>query len=235
MNFYEEKQEAKRERLRKRAEKYRAEAASRYKKGTTALDAIPFGQPILVGHYSERGDRAYRGKAIRSIEKSFELADKANELAKRANSVNESISSDDPDAMVKLEDKLLKLQEAHALMVERNKEARANGLEKPYAAYQLTNSNANIRRITQRIKSLKYTRSAPPLEAKQGEGWTLYEDKEANRIVIRFVEKVSPEMVKSLRSYAFLWSPLRKEWVCKTNKPQFVFDRVYQMLINLPH
>jgi Domain of unknown function (DUF3560) len=58
MNAYEEKQEAKRERLLERSKKLRAESAAKFDAGTKALEAIPFGQPILIGHHSERSDRA---------------------------------------------------------------------------------------------------------------------------------------------------------------------------------
>ena len=33
---------------------------------------IPFGQPILVGHHSEKRDRNYRGRIHKKFERSFE-------------------------------------------------------------------------------------------------------------------------------------------------------------------
>lgn len=231
MNTYEEKQQAKRERLLARSAKLRAQADAKFKDGSKALAAIPFGQPILVGHHSEQSDRAYRRRAVGKIDKSFELSKQADELEAHAETVGTGgISSDDPDAVVKLEDKLLKLEETHATMVERNREARENGQEKPHPTWQLSNSNANIRRIKDRIASLEHRRAAPPMDAKHGNGWTMYEDKEANRIAIKFDERISPELVKSLRSYGFLWSPLRKEWVRRAVNSRFAVGRIYQIL-----
>ncbi len=234
MNWYEEKQEARRQRIEERATKLRKEAEAKSAEGWKRLEAIPFGQPILVGHHSERSDRAYRARAIGKIDKAIELDRKAEELQQRAESVGTSgISSDDPDAVSKLDDKLAKLLESHAIMVERNKEARQLGHPKPYPAYMLTNSNANIRRIRERITSLQRARTAPPMDAKHGNGWMMYEDKEANRIVIRFDKRVNPEVVKALRSCAFLWSPTRKEWVRKNVNARYAIDRIYKTLTAL--
>jgi hypothetical protein len=77
MNTYETKIEAKRERYAERARKTKEQANALYKSGTKALQAIPFGQPIIIGHHSERADRAYRGRAVGQIDRSFELSKKA--------------------------------------------------------------------------------------------------------------------------------------------------------------
>jgi Domain of unknown function (DUF3560) len=72
------------ERAEERAERFagyadnastRSDARSR--SGHQALDAIPMGQPILVGHHSEKRDRAYRDRAFGNLDKSFREADKA--------------------------------------------------------------------------------------------------------------------------------------------------------------
>ena len=231
MNSYEERQEAKRERLQKAAKKRRAQATAKFETGTKELKAIPFGQPILLGHHSERGDRAYRGRAVAKIEASFKLSDEAARLEARADNIGTGgISSDDPEAVAKLEDKLLKLEEAHAHMANSNRDARAQGIEKPFASYQLTNCSANIRRIKDRIAHLEHRRTALPMETKIGNGWKMYEDKDANRIAIRFDARMDSSLVKSLRGYGFLWSPTRKEWVRNATNARFSVDRAYQLL-----
>ncbi|MCC3151437.1 DUF3560 domain-containing protein, partial [Bifidobacterium bifidum] len=73
MNSYERKQEARRERLEARAEKARTEAKATYDRAHTMAEAIPFGQPILVGHHSEKRDRNYRGKIHNTFGKAFAL------------------------------------------------------------------------------------------------------------------------------------------------------------------
>jgi len=62
MNAYEERQETRRERLETAAAKARKEAEVLLGSAHTMADAIPFGQPILVGHHSEGRDRRYRAR-----------------------------------------------------------------------------------------------------------------------------------------------------------------------------
>lgn len=83
--------EAKQERAADRAGRFedRADTADSrsdalYKRAHTMADAIPFGQPILVGHYSEGRDRRFREKIYNTFGKAFEEADKAKYYADRA-------------------------------------------------------------------------------------------------------------------------------------------------------
>lgn len=54
---YRDRREAKADRLREWAEKREAKAAAAFDSAATLSDAIPFGQPILVGHHSEKRAR----------------------------------------------------------------------------------------------------------------------------------------------------------------------------------
>lgn len=216
MNAYEEKQEARRQRLLKRAGKKRSQSDRLFEAGTSALKEIPFGQPILTDHYSAKSDRAYRGRAVRKIEKSFEASDEAKELEARAASVGTGgVSSDDPDAVEKLEQKLALLEEAHKKMKEMNAKARKEGEEKPFPAYMLSNSNANIKSVKKRISDLKALSDRPEFEPVIGNGWKMYEDREANRIVIEFDERQPQEITQLVKSRGFLWARSRGAWVRK--------------------
>lgn len=232
MNWYEEKQEARKQRLLKRAQKTAEEGAARIERGRKALSAIEFGQPILVGHYSEKGDRAYRNRATGNISKGIELSVKADRIQERADAVGTGgISSDDPNAIEKLEKKLLDLQEAHALMIERNKEARSLGQQSPYASFQLTNNSANIRRIQKRIKELEAKNTAMPVEPVIGSWWTMCEDIEENRVMFTFTAIPSEELRKTIKSWGFKWSPSRKAWVrMLNNAARFAAIRVIEEL-----
>ena len=53
MNSYEEKQEARRARYEEKASRLRDEAHRLHDQAHEMASAIPFGQPILVGHHSE--------------------------------------------------------------------------------------------------------------------------------------------------------------------------------------
>lgn len=232
MNQYEERQEAKRQRLEARAKRIREEAARKSERGWRELQAIPFGQPILVGHHSEKADRSYRSRAIGKIDKSVELHNVARELEERAERIGTGgISSDDPDALQKLEAKLLQTQETHALMIERNREARAIGQPRPYAAYQLSNSNGNIASIKKRIASLQNARNATPRDSVAGNGWRFAESIEENRYMFTFDAIPSEQIRQLLRSRAFKWSPSRNAWVRqRTGNARFAVDHLLTQL-----
>lgn len=173
MNDYEAKQDAKRERYEKKAEQLRAEAERLHEQAHQMAEAIPFGQPILVGHYSEGRDRRYRERIHNTFGKAFATMDKADHYEQKAASVGTGgISSDDPEAVNKLKEKLESLKRSHEWMKNVNAvirkgkapdtqipalvalgmtEAQAAELLKPdfcgrigFAPYSLQNSNANI-------------------------------------------------------------------------------------------
>lgn len=102
-NRYEEKLEAKRDRLLERADKARAESSAAYASSHRITDGIPMGQPILVGHHSEKRHRRDLARADATMRKSIDASDRAADLAHRADAVGTAgISSDDPEAIVKL-------------------------------------------------------------------------------------------------------------------------------------
>jgi hypothetical protein len=230
---YEQRQQNKKERLQARAEKIRAEASARYKKGHEALSAIPFGQPILVGHHSEKSDRAYRGRAVGNIDKSFELSNYADNLEQRAESVGTGgISADDPEAVQKLREKLEKLQLAHEMMKSKNAQAHARGEERPFARYQLANSGQNINSVKKRIESLEKRASMETRADIVRDTFTVHEDKEDNRIQFIFEGKPAEEVRRILKSNGFKWSPTRTAWVRQLNNAgRYATDRVLSELV----
>lgn len=198
MNHYEMRQEARRQRLEALAERYEREGNARYKRAREMADAIPFGQPILVGHHSEGRDRRYRGRITATYEKAFAATDKAKHYAQRAASVGSGgISSDDPDAVVKLRAEIATLEALQNRMTAANKiirrmrsnpetctllleaegfaRSQALALQQPdfagrigFAGYQLSNNSANMRRIRGRIAQLEAR--AVKAEAQGGKG-----------------------------------------------------------------
>jgi len=60
-----------------KADKLREESKERYGKAKQLSDFIPIGQPILVGHHSERKHRSDLNKIDKNYKKSFELGDQA--------------------------------------------------------------------------------------------------------------------------------------------------------------
>ena len=256
MNDYELKQEARRERYERKAEQLRSEASRLHDQAHDMASVIPLGQPILVGHYSEGRDRRYRERIHNTFGKAFATMDKADYYAQKAASVGTGgISSDDPDAVKKLREKLDSLKSSHEWMkavnaaIRRNKtpdrqipalvalgmtEERAAELLKPdycgrigVPPYSLQNSNANIRRVEQRIRELERAAERNVTVEREGSGYTYREDAEENRIMFLFDGKPEPEIRTLLKSHGFKWSPTRCAWVrMLNNMGRYAAERV---------
>jgi len=184
MNHYEAKQEARRARLAARAERLAGEAQGQFKRSTEIAHSWPMGQPVLVGHHSEKRHRRDIKRMDDAMRKGVELSKAADEAASRAASVGSAgVSSDDPDAVAKLKEKLAGLEAAHKRMVDINAVLRrrlgdegkaaallALGCSTKLAAqvmtpdymgrlgfpsYALQNSSANIRRVKERVAELE--------------------------------------------------------------------------------
>lgn len=218
MNSYEIKQAEKRERYAERAEKARGESSTLYQRSRTMFDAIPFGQPILVGHHSEKGDRAFRSRAGRLMDKSIEADSKASYYEDKAeNYGTHGVSSDDPDAVEKLKVKLAKLKTLQSMMREDNAAARKQKLPKLFASYQLSNNNAVIKNTEKRIAELTAKANLVAKDEVVGNGWTMKEDLEENRIMFLFPGKPEEATRSILKRRGFKWSPSRGAWVRMLN------------------
>lgn len=102
-----ERMERRLEQRREWADKASERSAQHFDTAHDMGDRIPFGQPILVGHHSERADRRYRGRidshmdhAVEERHKAEHHAEVADTLEKRLDSV---IFSDDDDAIEQLQ------------------------------------------------------------------------------------------------------------------------------------
>ncbi|MBD2503890.1 DUF3560 domain-containing protein [Anabaena azotica] len=183
---FEERRERRAEAYQRLQQKHSQLSNSSYQAAKRIGDMIPFGQPILVGHHSERRHRRDAERIDNNMRKSIEHQNTAEYYAERlaAMESNDSISSDDPDAISKLEARLQELESFQELMKSANKIIRKKNLtdaqkveqmrslgipEKAgykllepdfcqrigFADYRLQNNNANIRRIKERISELK--------------------------------------------------------------------------------
>lgn len=112
---YEAKQQAKRDRYAARAAKKRSESHAAYAAQRAIADRIPPGQPILVGHHSERRHRRDLARIDRDARKSVEAANAAAYLERKAQTYGtHAISADDPSAIGKLQSQLTKLEAQRA-------------------------------------------------------------------------------------------------------------------------
>lgn len=241
-NSYEQKIQRRRERLQAASERAQAESDSTLAQARRMADVIPFGQPILVGHHSEGRDRRYRARIHDKMGKGVALADKAEQLQRRAESVGTGgISSDDPEAITKLQQQLADAQSSQAAMKAVNAAIRKHRDDKPaqlqalqglgwsaeraekmlepdfagrvgFPAYALSNNNANIKRIEQRIAELQALRDRADKEEAR-DGYTYREDTAENRVMFIFEGKPDPAVRDLLKREAFKWSPSREAWV----------------------
>lgn len=241
MNTYEEKQEARKTRFEELAMNARREADALARQSSDMLKSIPFGQPII----GER-DRRFRNRAGAKMDKAMEASKKAEYYEQKAESVGKGgISGLDPEAITKLEKQLEKLTAHQEQMKAANKAVRMKNPEKGnlklkelgysdkeiealrtpdflgrlgYPNYELTNNNANIRRIKQRIEELKEL-SEMKVETETNSLYEFFMDD--GRLQFSFDGKPSEEIRDILKSYGFKWSPSRSTWVRQANRNGF--------------
>lgn len=238
---YNEKKKARIEHLKNLAEKNKAAAKKILAEARNMASAIPFGQPILIGHHSEKSDRNYRNRIHSKFGKALELEDKAEYFEKKAKFVenNDNIYSDDPEAIEKLKLKIKNLEDSQEKMKNANKIIRRNiphedkvkllielGIKEKtveyilspnwyggtgYQQFQLANNNSNIHRLKKRLEYLQQQKSKQSSETEIN-GIKIVENVELNRLQIFFPDIPSQEVRKELKSNGFRWSPTNKCW-----------------------
>lgn len=214
-------------------------------KAYNKMHSIPLGQPILIGHYSEKQDRKFRDSIDNDLDKMSKENSKSQYYEEKLNAMknNKAISSDNPDAIKLLEEKISKLKEKQKTLKEMNKyykknktmkgfkgitEEQAEKIDenlknnswlggKPAPSYELTNLNQQIKNAENRIMQLK------EIDEMQDEIFDfdlgyIHSNQETNRIEIYFDEKPNEEIRNELKMYGFKWSPNAKAWQRLRNK-----------------
>lgn len=243
---YAAKVEGRRDRLQNRADKAAAASDALFTQSREMAAVIPLGQPILIGHHSEKRDRNYRQRIQDKGRKGLAEGKKAESLQAKADRVGTGgISSDDPDAVDKLEEKLAKLQANQEIMKNANRiirkknlsdaqklaelikaglsEKTAKAAQEPddlnrvgFPAYILQNNNANIKSVQERIEKLKELQQRVDREVATGT-YTYREDSSENRILFIFDGKPEENIRNTLKNWGFKWSPSRGAWVRMLN------------------
>lgn len=148
------------------------------------------------------------------------------------------ISSDDPQAVEKLEAKLAALEKHQEMMKAANAAIRMKGpakgdaklaelgytpediakLREPdfcgrigYPAYELQNNNANIRRIRGRIAELKKRTESTP-EGWEFDGGRVVVNTTENRLQVIFDGKPDADVRTELKGEGFRWAPSQGAW-----------------------
>ena len=232
---YQAKRTARVARMEERAERKDREGSALLGQARQIQSFIPFGQPILVGHHSERRHRRDLDRIHTKMGKGFALQDEAERLRSRAVSAteNRSIFSDDPEASEKLETKIARLKERQRVMVEVNKRIRT---EKPlqdlgfseedeaklrkgdfvgrkgFPAYSLQNNNANIRRLEKRLQEVNRKQTETLPEDQEMNGIRIVQNGDENRLQMFFPGKPAAGIIERLKRSGFRWSPFNGCW-----------------------
>ena len=239
MSDYEDRKQARIDRYREKAEQARQESQQLSHESISMLEHIPPGQPILVGHHSERGHRRLLERSDRKMEKSIAASEKAAYYEHKAEAAerNNTIFSDDPEALAKLTAKMESLQMAQTRMKQINAYYRKHGTcqgfhglsddqaeklddrvrngysweKTPYPAYALSNNNQEIRRLKERIKQLTEARELG-YQGWEFEGGKVVANAENNRLQIFFDEIPSSELRQELKGRGFRWARSEGAW-----------------------
>lgn len=235
-----DRRQARIEHYKKQAEKNKQKAEDLFNAASSEVEHIPMGQPILVGHHSEKKHRKALERHDNKMRKAFEAGGKGDYYERKANAAesNNAIFSDDPKALEKLEIKIQEAQEEHFKMVKANRlirqgdnkglvhllgEKRAQGVLKPdfmnrtgFPEYKLKNSNANINRMKQRLEDLQDRFEKESVEYFIN-GTRVLENVEENRLQIFFESKPAEEIRKRLKGNGFKWAPSQGAWQRQLN------------------
>jgi hypothetical protein len=220
-----------------RAAKARNEGEAQHKKAETISSYIPLGQPILVGHHSEKRHRRDIKKITTAHRKSADAYEKADYYEGKAEAAagNDAISGDDPEAVSRYKEKLAKLEALQEYMKTANAYWRKHKTMKgypglsdtgarkideqmktehysgPFADFLLKNNNAEIRRIKEKLETLQ------KLDAMEDEtttftGGKLLINTDINRVQFIFDDKPPEEIRSLLKHNGFRWAPSEGAW-----------------------
>ena len=143
---YEERKQKRIERYNELSEKAKQRSSSySNSKANRILMSTP-GQPILIGHHSEKMARRLHERAWEDNRRAIEEDKKSEYYKNRATTTQNSkiIYNDDPNAINKLRDKLKLLENE-----------RTNIKAREHLTWELTNIGAKIRKTKERIKLLE--------------------------------------------------------------------------------
>lgn len=205
---YVERQEQKKERYQERLEQAEQRSQEHYDRHKKIASVIPMGQPILVGHHSERKHRKDLERIDNEMRKSIQEDEKADYYRNKIDNIDNSkaISSDDPQAIEKLQAKIEELEQAKV-------EVKA----RPHEWYELPYLNAEIKRCKDRIKEIQ------ELEELNFEdiiftGGKAILNREINRLQLLFEDVPSEEIRTTLKKHGFKWSRYEQAWQRLYNK-----------------
>ncbi|MDR1046510.1 MAG: DUF3560 domain-containing protein [Treponema sp.] len=236
---YQERKADRISRYEERAEKAGRESAAQRKRAQSIEHAIPLGQPILVGHHSEGRHRADLKKADTAFQKAYDADKKAGYYQGKAETAgnNRAISGDNPEAVHLYQEKLAKLEtdqehmkavnkafakgeealkalgldDAEIALIKKAVESAPSFAKKPYPSWALSNNNAEIRRIKEKLEQLSRLDSMDE-ETIAFNGGELVFNAEINRVQFLFDDIPGEEIRTILKRNGYNWSRSEGAW-----------------------
>ncbi len=228
------------DRIDARSDRLAREATSRFNAASAAVEGIPFGQPILVGHHSERGHRRALAKHDANMRKGIDLKNAADAVASVAPST--AVLATDSDGIEIMQAQIAKAEAQQAewkainalvrkgdragLAAKGCGEATIKELFTPQwggtrgpiglPSYLLANNNANIRRMRLRLAELQHATELQFKERTVGDV-RIVEDPDTMRIRLHFPGKPKPAVIAILKMHAFRWAPSERAWQRQLN------------------
>jgi hypothetical protein len=226
-----------RERLERKVEKRgewagkaRVRSDERFDAARKIGDQIPMGQPILVGHHSERHARRDIARIDANMSKGVEQHKLAQHHESKArgleHQLERTIFDDDPDAIERLETRIAAREASAAQATAINKAWRKGGVEAVRAVagdkfaetcaktmamapwlkspLSTTGSRAAIRTDKERIEAIK-TKRARAEKAEAAPGGVFVEAVGEHYVRVTFPDKPAREVLESLRAVGFRW------------------------------
>jgi hypothetical protein len=231
----------------KRIAGYKKKAEKLLQESSVALEQSNYmasrmqGEPIKIGHHSEKRHRKDVDKMHGLMDKFVDLKQKAKHYEHKAVAAenNQAISSDDPAAIKKLRKQLAANEALRDKMKRINADYRkAKGdidkmttidetekkafkikmsrmesymKDQPYQGYEITNMTQSIKRLKDRIELLEKQANDETQEIKF-DGGSIVDSIEYNRLQIFFDSKPGSEMRTQLKSNGFRWAPSMGAW-----------------------
>jgi hypothetical protein len=203
---YEERKANRLEWAKQQALKHDEKSNQAYKHSHKLASMIPMGQPILVDHYSAPMHRRHIQNIDNAMRKSVEHQDTAAYYRGKVSAMesNRAISSDDPQAIEKLKAKLAALVQEIEGMKAANKKQRGS-----YEPFELSNRNAEKRRLEKRITILEKSAQRPHKEIifrNEKLNIRVVQNPTDNRIQLFFDGKPADEICQLLNKHNFKFS-----------------------------
>lgn len=241
---YRERMEAKLEKRIEWATKADARSDARFNTAHSIVANIPLGQPILVGHHSEKRHRRDLDRMASNMTKGVEeskLADHHRSAASGLeHALDRSIFSDDENATDALSGRIAENEAKRERMKLINKLYRKGDAAKlaemglnleslrerlnhpdvmswcriPYPAYELSNLGGRITADKKRLVSVKNRQLRSELADKNG--GTFIENEPNGWCRVTFAEKPERSIIESLKAAEFWWSS--GSWAGKRDK-----------------